>query len=120
MKFYTKRGHVATIHCDISTSRRRFNAASNGQSTIDTGARPIKRVATARSEPQPVKIEEQRAPPKVESISINTHFDKDEAPNSKQELLRPIPDGDFEFVPLGEDPHKGVKIGTKLPDLVRK
>ncbi|MCI87268.1 hypothetical protein A2U01_0108550, partial [Trifolium medium] len=28
--------------------------------------------------------------------------------------------GDFELVPLGEDPSRGVKIVTRLPDLARK
>ncbi|MCI82649.1 hypothetical protein A2U01_0103923, partial [Trifolium medium] len=36
------------------------------------------------------------------------------------EIPRPIPDGEFELVPLGEDPSRGVKIGTGLPDLARK
>ena len=51
---------------------------------------------------------------------LNTRFDQDEAPNDEQGLLRPILDGDFELVPLSEDPYKGVKIGTGLPDLARK
>ncbi|GAU10075.1 hypothetical protein TSUD_423040, partial [Trifolium subterraneum] len=36
------------------------------------------------------------------------------------ESYRPIPDGEFEIVPLGEDPTKGVKIGADLPDLVKR
>ncbi|MCI74047.1 hypothetical protein A2U01_0095311, partial [Trifolium medium] len=35
-------------------------------------------------------------------------------------IYRPIPNGDFEIIPLGEDPKKGIKIGTGLPDLVKK
>ncbi|MCI81088.1 putative transmembrane protein, partial [Trifolium medium] len=35
-------------------------------------------------------------------------------------IPRPILDGDFELVPLGEDPSSGVKIGTGLPYLARK
>ncbi|MCI72746.1 hypothetical protein A2U01_0094010, partial [Trifolium medium] len=30
------------------------------------------------------------------------------------------PDGDFEIIPLGEDPTKGIKIDTGLPDLVKR
>ncbi|MCI76685.1 hypothetical protein A2U01_0097955, partial [Trifolium medium] len=30
------------------------------------------------------------------------------------EIPRRIPDGEFEIVPLGEDPSRGVKIGTGL------
>ncbi|MCI55931.1 hypothetical protein A2U01_0077182, partial [Trifolium medium] len=37
-----------------------------------------------------------------------------------KEIPRPIPDGEFELVPLDEDPSRGVRIGTGLPDLARK
>ncbi|MCI80097.1 hypothetical protein A2U01_0101368, partial [Trifolium medium] len=37
-----------------------------------------------------------------------------------KEIPRQIPDSDFELVPLGEDPSRGVKIDTRLPDLARK
>ena len=57
---------------------------------------------------------------KVDSIALDTRFDHDEPPNGEQIPLRPIPDGDFELVPLGADPSKGVKIGIDLPDLARK
>ena len=42
---------------------------------------------------------------------------------SCKELLshaRPIPDSDFEVVPLGEDPTRGVKIRADLPDLAKR
>ncbi|GAU10320.1 hypothetical protein TSUD_422670, partial [Trifolium subterraneum] len=50
---------------------------------------------------------------------------KQEKKTGKDDLLikesyRPIPDGEFELVPLGEDPTKGVKIGADLPDLVKR
>ncbi|MCI80910.1 hypothetical protein A2U01_0102182, partial [Trifolium medium] len=44
---------------------------------------------------------------------------KDKEPGTEK-IYRPIPDGDFEVIPLGDDPSKGIKIGTGLPDLVRK
>ncbi|MCI27197.1 hypothetical protein A2U01_0048395, partial [Trifolium medium] len=37
-----------------------------------------------------------------------------------EKIYRPIPDGDFEIIPLGEDHAKGIKIGAGLPDLVKK
>ncbi|MCI91944.1 hypothetical protein A2U01_0113240, partial [Trifolium medium] len=37
-----------------------------------------------------------------------------------KEIPRPILDGEFELVPLGEDLSRGVKIGTGLPDLAKK
>ncbi|GAU18440.1 hypothetical protein TSUD_231770 [Trifolium subterraneum] len=50
---------------------------------------------------------------------------KQEKKTGKDDLLikenyRPIPDGEFELVPLGEDPTKGVKVGADLPDLVKR
>ncbi|MCI51839.1 hypothetical protein A2U01_0073083, partial [Trifolium medium] len=44
---------------------------------------------------------------------------KDREPGAEK-IYRPIPDGDFEIIPLGDDPSKGIKIGTGLPDLVRR
>ena len=40
--------------------------------------------------------------------------------NELSSHARPIPDGDFELVPLGEDPTRGVKIGADLPDLAKR
>ncbi|MCI82685.1 hypothetical protein A2U01_0103959, partial [Trifolium medium] len=39
---------------------------------------------------------------------------EDKEPGTEK-IYRPIPDGDFEVIPLGEDPSKGIKIGTGLP-----
>ncbi|MCI47376.1 hypothetical protein A2U01_0068617, partial [Trifolium medium] len=39
---------------------------------------------------------------------------------ASKKIFRPIPDGNFELIPLGEDPSRGVKIGADLPALVRK
>ncbi|MCI57703.1 hypothetical protein A2U01_0078954, partial [Trifolium medium] len=46
--------------------------------------------------------------------------EKQDLPLAEKKIYRPIPDGDFELIPLGEDPTKGIKIGTGLPDLVKK
>ncbi|MCI80842.1 hypothetical protein A2U01_0102113, partial [Trifolium medium] len=44
---------------------------------------------------------------------------KDKEPGTEK-IYRPIPDGEFEIIPLGEDHSKGIKIGAGLPDLVKK
>ncbi|MCI66935.1 hypothetical protein A2U01_0088193, partial [Trifolium medium] len=44
---------------------------------------------------------------------------KDKEPGTEK-IYRPIPDGDFEIMPLGQEPTKGIKIGTGLPDLVKR
>ncbi|MCI72938.1 hypothetical protein A2U01_0094202, partial [Trifolium medium] len=71
--------------------------------------------------------------PNVSSVDLDSRYSKKENKQEKKlrkekeemveatkEIPRPIPDGDFELVPLGEDPSRGVKIGTGLPDLARK
>lgn len=35
------------------------------------------------------------------------------------EIIMPIPDGDFELIPFGDDPSKIFKFGKELPELVR-
>ncbi|GAU19161.1 hypothetical protein TSUD_89260 [Trifolium subterraneum] len=93
LKYYTKDGQVATINGDIEVVRRCFEAASKNLHYVVT---PKK------------KKEETKLPGAI----------KDEL--LIKENYRPIPDGEFELVPLGEDPTKGVKIGADLPDLVKK
>ncbi|MCI83529.1 hypothetical protein A2U01_0104805, partial [Trifolium medium] len=44
---------------------------------------------------------------------------KDKEPGTEK-IYRPIPDWDFEITPLDEDPSKGIKIGTGLPDMVKR
>ena len=40
--------------------------------------------------------------------------------NELSSHARPIPNDNFELVPLGEDPTRGVKIGADLPDLDKR
>ncbi|GAU45897.1 hypothetical protein TSUD_24990 [Trifolium subterraneum] len=119
LKYYTKDGQVATINGDIEAARRCFEAASKNLSSVVT---PKKKKAETKL-------------PSVNSISIEDGVEldartskkerKQEKKASKDDLLikenyRPIPDGEFELVPLGEDPTKGVKIGADLPNLVKR
>ncbi|GAU32556.1 hypothetical protein TSUD_218140 [Trifolium subterraneum] len=46
--------------------------------------------------------------------------EKKEGDAASKENLRPIPDGDFELIPLGKDPSRNLKIGKDVPDLARK
>ncbi|CAJ2666983.1 unnamed protein product [Trifolium pratense] len=114
LKYYTPDGQVATINGDIAAARRCFEAAAKNLSTVAT----------------PKKTEKKN--PGVNtiggSVDIDARLTKKEHQEEKQrdladaekKIYRPIPDGDFELVPLGEDPLKGIKIGTGLPDLVKK
>ncbi|GAU19888.1 hypothetical protein TSUD_171140 [Trifolium subterraneum] len=119
LKYYTKDGQVATINGDIEAARRCFEAASKNLNSVVT---PKKKKAEAKL-------------PSVNSISTEDEVEldartskkerKQEKKTGKDDLLikenyRPIPDGEFELVPLGENPTKGVKIGVDLPDLVKR
>ncbi|GAU22037.1 hypothetical protein TSUD_309410 [Trifolium subterraneum] len=46
--------------------------------------------------------------------------DKKEGDAASKENIRLIPDGDFELIPLGEDPSRNLKIGKDVPDLARE
>ncbi|GAU49214.1 hypothetical protein TSUD_369830 [Trifolium subterraneum] len=99
LKYYTKDGQFATINGDIEAARRCFEAASKNLNSVVT--------------------------PKEKKAETKLPGRKQEKKASKDDLLikenyRPIPDGEFELVPLGDDPTKGVKIGADLPDLVKK
>ncbi|GAU22742.1 hypothetical protein TSUD_138660 [Trifolium subterraneum] len=119
LKYYTKDGQVATINGDIEAARRCFEAASKNLNSVVT---PKKKKAETKL-------------PGVNSISTEDGVEldartskkerKQEKKAGKDDLLikenyRSIPDGEFELVPLGEDPTKGVKIGADLPDLVKR
>jgi hypothetical protein len=123
MKYYTTKGHVATLHRDIEAARRCFDAATKGLSYIGQLPSPSK-----KAKPTP-----QLPAPDVSSIELDSrHYKKElkeekklkkdnkEEDEASREIYRPIPDGEFELVPLGEDPGRGVKIGAGLPELARK
>ncbi|CAJ2652721.1 unnamed protein product [Trifolium pratense] len=114
LKYYTPDGQVTTINGDIAAARRCFEAAAKNLSTVATPKKTEKKnlgVNTVGG-----------------SVDIDARLTKKEHQEEKQKdltdaekkIYRPIPDGDFELVPLGEDPLKGIKIGTGLPDLVKK
>ncbi|GAU45100.1 hypothetical protein TSUD_183070 [Trifolium subterraneum] len=119
MKYYTKNGQVATLNGDIDAARRCFEAAAKNLNTVAT----------------PQKKKNEAKLPGANLISIDDAVElyartskkerKQEKKAMKDDLLvkedyRPIPDGEFELVPLGEDPTKGIKIGADLPDLVKR
>ncbi|CAJ2645848.1 unnamed protein product [Trifolium pratense] len=113
---------VATLHGDIEAARRVFNASSKGNEYIGQLPESKKSKATT-SLPLP----------EISSIDLDSRFSKQENKDEKklrkekkeddeasQEHRRPVPDGEFELMPFGEDPSRAVKIGTGLPELARK
>ncbi|CAJ2657286.1 unnamed protein product [Trifolium pratense] len=122
VQYYTHKGQVATLHGDIEAARRVFNASSKGNEYIGQLPESKKSKATT-SLPLP----------EISSIDLDSRFSKQENKDEKklrkekkeddeasQEHRRPVPDGEFELMPFGEDPSRAVKIGTGLPELARK
>ncbi|XP_058725992.1 uncharacterized protein LOC131597305 [Vicia villosa] len=61
---------------------------------------------------------------RIDTVDLDSRFlgEPEQSTNAStlEGILRPIPDGDFELVALGEDPTRGVKIGADLPDLAKR
>ncbi|GAU46658.1 hypothetical protein TSUD_184460 [Trifolium subterraneum] len=103
LKYYTKNGQFATINGDIEAARKCFEAASKNLNYVVT----------------PKKKKDEAKLPGVNSISTEDADELDARTSKKErkqekkamnddllikENYRPIPDGEFELVPLGEDP----------------
>jgi len=60
-------------------------------------------------------------------VELDPRFTKEDLKEQKRDqkdllnakLLRPIPDGEFELVPFGDDPSKNFKIDKDFPELVK-
>ncbi|GAU39237.1 hypothetical protein TSUD_396840 [Trifolium subterraneum] len=119
LKYYTKDGRVATINGDIEAARRCFEATSKNLNSVVTPKK--KKEETKLSGVNSISIED--------GVELDARTSKKERKQEKKaikddllikENYCPIPDGEFELVPLGEDPTKGVKIGVDLHDLVKR
>ncbi|MCI64827.1 hypothetical protein A2U01_0086085, partial [Trifolium medium] len=53
MKYYTNKGHVATLHGDIESARRCFEAATKGHSFIGKAPSSEKKPPTTSQPPAP-------------------------------------------------------------------
>ncbi|GAU41009.1 hypothetical protein TSUD_178480 [Trifolium subterraneum] len=119
LKYYTKDGQVATINGDIESARRCFEAASKNLSYV----------VTQKKKKEEMKLSGVNSISTEDGVELDARTSKKERKQEKKaikndllikENYRPIPDGVFELVPLGEDPTKGVKIGADLPDFVKR
>ncbi|GAU32517.1 hypothetical protein TSUD_317240 [Trifolium subterraneum] len=133
MKYYTDKGHVATLHGDIEAARRCFNAAYKGQSYVGPVPEAKKSKTSSEQPKTSTKPPPSQPPQNVSLVDLDSRHSKQEHKDEKKlrkdktkgdaasrENLRLIPDEDFELIPLGEDPSKNLKIGKDVPDLARK
>ncbi|KAI5439664.1 hypothetical protein KIW84_025156 [Lathyrus oleraceus] len=116
MKYYTKLGRVVTIHGDIEAARRCYDAAVKGQAVVST-----------KSNCNNKKLKTEDPARGVNAIDLDCRIGLDETeegrfPNERslEHPVRPIPDGEFELIPLGDDPERTVKIGKGLPEETRE
>ncbi|KAI5396336.1 hypothetical protein KIW84_062517 [Lathyrus oleraceus] len=106
MKYYTKLGRVVTIHGDIEAARRCYDAAVKGQAVVST-----------KSNCNNKKLKTEDPVRGVNAIDLDCRIGLDETgegrfpkERSLEHPVRPIPDGEFELIPLGDDPERTVKI----------
>ncbi|XP_058751778.1 uncharacterized protein LOC131624876 [Vicia villosa] len=122
MKFYTRTGRVATINADIEAARRIFDASVKGLQLIAPPTSSNKKPRAEDKHPR----EDQHQTTDVSSVDLDARFTEEELKKGEEARpkvahpVRPVPDGDFELVPLGDNPDKAVKIGKGIPDLPRK
>ncbi|XP_058726740.1 uncharacterized protein LOC131598126 [Vicia villosa] len=115
LKYYTAKGQVATLNGDIEAARRCFEASAKGLSSIK--AAQDKTTCIAGPEPN-------KPMPRIDTIDLDSRFHKESErktdTKTPEEGLCLIPDGDFELIVLGNDPTRGVKVGTDLPELAKR
>ncbi|XP_058760264.1 uncharacterized protein LOC131633581 [Vicia villosa] len=122
MKFYTKRGRVVTVNADIEAARRIFDASVKGLELISPPSSSNKKPRAEDKSPP----EDRQTTTDVSSVDLDARFTEEELKNGEEPQpktahpIRPIPDGEFELVPLGDNPDKAVKIGKNIPDTPRK
>src|SRR3954469_11348628 len=122
MKFYTKRGRVVTVNADIEAARRIFDASVKGLELISPPSNSNKK-ARAEDESRPG---DRQTTADLNSVDLDARFTEEELKSGEEPQpeaahpIRPIPDGEFELIPLGHEPDKTVKIGKNIPDTPRK
>ncbi|MCI39055.1 hypothetical protein A2U01_0060284, partial [Trifolium medium] len=101
------KGQVATLHGDIESARRCFEEATKWHSFIGKAPSSEKKPQTTSQPPAPNASSvdlDSRYSKKENKEDKKLRKEKEELAEATQEIPRPIPDGDFELVPLGEDP----------------
>jgi len=112
LKYHAKDGIIASLNGDIEAAKICVLQENKSQSSVS----------------QPGKLAEDKGKaavsiPNANLVEMDPRFSKKDLKEQKREqkdplsakLLRPIPDGEFELVPFGNDPSKNFKIGKDLP-----
>ncbi|GAU19123.1 hypothetical protein TSUD_79460 [Trifolium subterraneum] len=96
---------------------------------FEAAAKNLNTVATPQKKKKEVKPLDVNSISTEDAVELDARTSKKERKQEKKtmkddllvkENYRHIPDGEFELIPLGEDPTKCVMIGVDLPDLVKR
>ena len=116
LKYHAKDGIITSLNGDIEAARRCFLQANTSQNSISQFSKPADDKGKADASTLDANL-----------VELDPRFTKEDLKEQKREekdpinakLLRPIPDGEFELVPFGNDPSKNFKISKDLPELVK-
>ena len=116
LKYHAKDGIIASLNGDIKAARRCFLQANKTQNSVSQSNKHADDKGKAAASTLDANL-----------VELDPRFTKEDLKEQKREkkdplnakLLRPIPGGEFELVPFGNDPSKNVKIGKDLPELVK-
>ncbi|XP_024630764.1 uncharacterized protein [Medicago truncatula] len=111
LKYHAKDGIIASLNGDIEAARRCFLQANKTQSSISQSRKPAEDKGKAAASTLDANL-----------VELDPRFTKEDLKEQKREkkdqfnskLLRPVPDGEFELVPFGDDPSKNFKIEGPL------
>ena len=116
LKYHAKDGIIASLNGDIEAAKRCFLQNNKAQSLVSQPSKPAKDKGKASASILDANL-----------VGLDPRFTKEDLKEQKREqkdplnvkLLRPIPDGEFELVPFGDDLSKNFKIAKDLPELVK-
>jgi len=116
LKCHAKDDIIASLNGDIEATKRCFLQANKTQNSVSQPNKPVEDKGKAATSILDANL-----------VELDLRFTKEELKEQKKEqkdllnakLLRPIPDGEFEFLPFGDGPSKNFKIGKDRPELVK-
>jgi len=116
LKYHAKEDVITSLNGDIEDAKRCFLQANKTQSSVSQSSKLIDDKGEIAASTLDTNL-----------VELDPRFTKEDLKEQKREkkdplntkLLRPIPDGEFELVPFGNDPSKNFKIDKDLAELVK-
>jgi len=116
LKYHAKDSIIASLNRDIKAAKRCFIQANKTKNSVSESSKPADDKGKAAANILDANL-----------VELDPRFTKEDLKEQKREkkdplhakLIRPIPDGEFELVPFGNDPSKNFKIGKDLLELVK-